>query len=103
MRRLGEGGSKPVIDVIGGAGVDRAARYAELSPIELVPLGVPQVVLHGTADGVVPISDSERYVATARAHGDDATLVRLDGLGHLEPVDPRATGWRAVVSAVRAV
>jgi acetyl esterase/lipase len=100
MRRLGEGGSRPVIDVMGGPDVDRASRYAELSPMEIVPLGVPQVVLHGTADGVVPITDSERYVAAARSRGDDATLVRLEGLGHLEPVDPRSSAWPALSGAL---
>jgi acetyl esterase/lipase len=101
MRRLGEGGAKPVLDVIGGEGADKMARYAELSPMEIVPLGAPQVVLHGTADGLIPITDSERYVATARAHGDKATLVKLDGLGHVEPVDPRSAAWSPLANALR--
>jgi acetyl esterase/lipase len=101
MRRLGEGGSRPVLDVIGGDAADRSARYRDLSPIEIVPLGVPQVVLHGTADGLIPIADSERYVAKARARGDDARLVRLDGIGHVEPVDPQSSAWKAVSGALR--
>jgi pimeloyl-ACP methyl ester carboxylesterase len=75
-------------------------RYAAVSPIELLPLGVPQVLVHGRADTIVPVDGSERYVAAARARGDDATLVALDGLGHFEPIDPGSSAWPHVLGAV---
>jgi acetyl esterase/lipase len=101
LRRLGDDGSSPVLKLVGTPESARSARYAEISPIELVPLGVPQVVLHGTADWLLPIAMSQRYVETARARGDDATLVPLAGLGHIEPADPTSSAWPSLLGAAR--
>jgi acetyl esterase/lipase len=53
--------------------------FADGSPIELLPLGVPQIVVHGTDDDSVPYAMSERYVETAEG---EAELVTLRGAGH---------------------
>ena len=71
--------------------------FADGSPLELLPLGVPQVVMHGTADDSVPYSMSERYVEAA---GGEAELVTLDGAGHFEPIDPASTAWPEVTAAL---
>jgi acetyl esterase/lipase len=71
--------------------------FAEGSPLELLPLGVRQIVVHGTADDSVPYSMSERYVEAA---GAEAELVTLDGAGHFEPIDPRSTAWPEVTAAL---
>lgn len=80
-------------------------RYAAASPYELLPLGVRQVHIHGTADANVPVEISERYVARARELGDDATLVTLPGAGHFEPVEAQTPEWalaqRTVVGLAR--
>jgi acetyl esterase/lipase len=76
-------------------------RYAAASPYELLPLGVPQILIHGTADESVPYAIAERYAATARALGDDARLITLDGVDHFDPVDPRSAVWPTVLDAVR--
>jgi len=70
-------------------------RYALASPIALLPAGVPVVCVHGDADDTVPIRQSERYVAAARAAGDPARLVLLDGTGHFEVIDPKDPAWHA--------
>ena len=71
--------------------------FPDGSPLELLPLGVPQVVIHGTADDSVPYEMSERYVAAA---GEDAELVTLEGAGHFEPIDPQAPQFEHTVAAV---
>ncbi|MGH2504754.1 MAG: alpha/beta hydrolase family protein [Ktedonobacterales bacterium] len=71
-------------------------RYAAASPYELLPLGVPQILLHGAADDNVPFELSQRYAERARARGDDARLVSLAGAGHFEPVDPATPEWAVV-------
>ncbi len=74
--------------------------YALASPIELLPCGVPQTLLHGDADEAVPYELSQRFHAAARAAGDDCTLVTLPGAGHFELIDPHAAAWPHVLSAV---
>jgi pimeloyl-ACP methyl ester carboxylesterase len=71
--------------------------FTDGSPLELLPLGVPQIVVHGTADDSVPYSMSERYVEAA---GGEAELVTLDGTGHFEPIDPLSTAWPEVTAAL---
>jgi acetyl esterase/lipase len=94
--------SDGVVDqLMGGPPEAVAQRYALASPIQRLPLGVPQVVLHGTADAHVPIELSERYLAAARAVGDPVELVTLAGVDHFEPIDPRASAYAATREAVR--
>jgi acetyl esterase/lipase len=76
------------------------AAPADASPLEALPLGVRQVLVHGTHDDVVPFRLSERYVTVARERGDDAELVRLAGAGHFEPIDPLAPEAARVLDAV---
>jgi acetyl esterase/lipase len=96
----------PVSDVRDAAtrrGPDSApARFMSIehfpdgSPLELLPLGVPQTLIHGNADDSVPYEMSRRYVAAAR----DAELITLEGAGHFEPIDPLSTEWPAVKAAI---
>jgi acetyl esterase/lipase len=74
-----------------------AKHFAEGSPLELLPLGVPQIVIHGTADDGVPYAMSERYVEAA---GGEAELVTLHGAGHFEPIDPLARRWPQTLEAI---
>ena len=90
-----------VRELMGGEPSERSERYAEFSPIELVPLGVPQVVIHGTDDWLLPIAWSMRYVDAARANGDDATLVPVWGIGHIAVAEPTSYAWPHVLAAVR--
>ena len=72
--------------------------FADGSPLELLPLGVPQVLIHGTADDSVPYEMSERYVEAAAG---EAELVTLDGVGHFEPIDPQSPHFLHTLDAVR--
>jgi acetyl esterase/lipase len=67
------------------------------SPLAQLPLGVPQVLVHGTLDDVVPFEQSTRYV---EASTGEAELISLDGAGHFEPIDPLSPQWRVVSAAI---
>ncbi len=79
--------------LLGGGPDDVPDRYAIASPYARLPLGVPVALVHGTADGLVPVAQSERYAAAARAAGDPVTLDRLDGVDHFALIDPRTEAW----------
>jgi acetyl esterase/lipase len=81
-----------VADLLGAA-----PAYAAASPAERLPLGVPQLMVHGEDDAIVPIAMSRAYERVARAAGDDVELVALPGVGHFEHLDPGSEAWAAVV------
>lgn len=74
-------------------------RYAVASPAALAPLGVPQLLVHGTADDVVPISQS-------RAHGardPQAEILELADADHFDVIEPGQEGWAAVTARLPAL
>lgn len=81
-----------VKQLLGGTPDQVPQRYASASPIELLPISVPQRLLHGTADNVVPFDMSERFAKKSQ----NAKLVPLKGAGHFELIDPRAREWETV-------
>lgn len=68
-------------------------RYAVASPAALAPLGVPQLLVHGTEDDIVPVSQSRDHVA----RDPDAELVALEGADHFDVIDLRQAAWQVVV------
>lgn len=90
-----------VEQLVGGSPTSHPERYALASPIELLPLGIPQTVVHGERDDIVPIAVAERYVAAATAAGDACRLERLPAAGHFEVIDPTTREWNVVLSATR--
>ncbi len=87
-------------ELLGGAPAVVPERYAAASPIALLPLGVRQLLIHGTEDDSVPFAISERYAQAVVAAGDPTTLLALPGAGHFELVDPAAKEWPTVLDAV---
>ena len=84
-------------ELMGGAPEDVPDRYDSGSPAAQLPLGVRQVLVHGTDDQIVPFDLSEHYVERARTAGDDVELVALDAIGHFEPIDPQTEVFGRVV------
>jgi acetyl esterase/lipase len=67
----------------GDAGVD---------PQQQLPLDVPVWCVHGTDDTIVPVSQSQGYVAAATAAGAHAELVEVAG-DHFVVIDPTSQAW----------
>jgi pimeloyl-ACP methyl ester carboxylesterase len=84
--------------LLGGSPINRPQRYDAASPIERLPLGLPQLIVHGDADDVVPISIARGYAERAAAGGDPCELVELPGCGHDEHLDPSSAAWRTVTA-----
>ncbi len=70
-------------------------KIAEADPMRRLPLHTHLRLFHGKADDIVPIGIAERFTEAARAAGDDAKLIALEG-GHFELVDPRTAQWLTV-------
>jgi acetyl esterase/lipase len=91
---LGDGA---VAKLLGGGPDEVPERYADASPMVRLPLGIPQVLVHGLEDSVVPPEMSEAYVAGAVEAGDDAVFVPIPGGTHSEMVVPSSSGWSATL------
>ncbi len=89
-----------VAELLGGSPREVPQRYRAASPVEMLPLGIRQRLVHGTIDDTVPIAMSRGYVKAARAKGDDATLSEIAGAGHFELIDPRSRAWPVVKRAM---
>ncbi len=87
-------------ELLGGKPNERPERYAAASPIELLPFGVSQYLVHGTDDDSVPFEISQRYYETAHARGDQVELMPLPGMGHFELIDPESKAWPRLLQVV---
>ena len=92
-------GAGAVVHLLGGSPSEVPEVYADASPIARVPLGVPSVCVHGRADSVVPIDQSERFVEAAVAAGDRSVIRAYDG-DHFDPIRPATEAWRMCAEAL---
>ena len=101
LRRLAIRGGSLIRELLGGGPEDVPERYAAVSPIELVPIGLPQLLVHGTLDSIVPVSLSEIYVRAAESAGDSATLIRIEGADHLDLWNPSSSAFATVLAVAQ--
>ncbi|MBA8792450.1 acetyl esterase/lipase [Friedmanniella endophytica] len=90
---LGAGATQAMI---GGEPAAFPDAYRAASPIRW-PITTPFACVHGTADDVVPIDQSERYLeASVGSDGEPlGSLIRLEGVGHQELIVPFHRAWHA--------
>jgi acetyl esterase/lipase len=95
--------SRVVEELIGGSPAEVPERYREASPSEMLPLGVPQVLVWGTQDTLRPLWVGEAYAKAAAASGDQVRLLTVDALGHFEIASPHSRAWPKVLHAIRSL
>ncbi len=95
-QRLGSGA---VVEFLGGTPERVPDRYRIADPLAAVPLPAPVLCAHARADEIVPISQSEAYVAAVRAAGGAAALREVPG-DHYTLIDPAHSSWELVRDAL---
>ncbi|MES2683640.1 MAG: alpha/beta hydrolase [Pseudomonadota bacterium] len=101
--RVGEPDScnASVDQLIGGTPQQFPNRYAQASPFALLPLGVPQWLVQGAKDPIVPLDSVTAYATAARQAGDAGTVSVDDELGHFDTAVPHtALGEVAMAAAL---
>jgi acetyl esterase/lipase len=88
-------GSGAIPALLGGSPDEVPERYAVADPMALLPTGVPTTCVHAPGDDLVPISQSEAYVAAS----DTARLVTFEG-GHFEHLDPASRACQLMRQAL---
>ena len=83
---------------MGGPPEQLPERYAAGDPIELLPVAMPALLVHGTDDRTVSVKLARSYAEQARASGSEVELIEIAGApgGHRAHVDPRGEAWAAV-------
>lgn len=83
-----------------GCGTDVIAKlvgtpphFADTSVPRLLPLGVPQDLVNGREDRIIPFRLATDYLAKARDAGDRAELHVVPRTGHVELVAPDTAAW----------
>ncbi|GIH21727.1 hypothetical protein Aph01nite_00370 [Acrocarpospora phusangensis] len=95
-RRIGTGA---VPHALGGSPAEIPEVYASADPMSRLPSGVPQLLVIGRDDDLDLIDFNRRYVAGARASGDDVTYVEQAG-DHFAVIDPASAIWDATMVQV---
>jgi acetyl esterase/lipase len=80
-----------VAGLMGGDPTQFPERYTYADPARPTP--VPRVLIHGTADDIVPIALSRDYTAPAR-------LIEIPGADHFAVIDPQHAAWHTVLHEV---
>jgi acetyl esterase/lipase len=82
------GGARTIDALVGASGRGAANVFADTSPRALLPLGVPQLIVSGGGDGIVPATFGHDYAAAAVAAGDRTIEITLPGADHFALIDP---------------
>jgi dipeptidyl aminopeptidase/acylaminoacyl peptidase len=82
-------GDGAVENLMGGLPNEVPDRYVVSDPYVLTPNPATRIVLlHGTADDEVPVSQSRAYVKRMSERSQDVRLIEFPGGGHYEILDP---------------
>jgi acetyl esterase/lipase len=86
-----------VVEFLGGTPQQVPEHYADADPMRLA-IAAEQVVVHGSADDIVPADFSRRYVE--QKQNERARLLEAVDAGHFDVVDPHSRAWKQVEAAV---
>ncbi len=94
-------GGPRVIDFLDGA-VSRGPWdvFTDTSPAEMLPIGVPQAIISGELDPIVPAPFGRAYAAKAKAAGDPVQEITIAGASHFELIDPESAAFKEIRSII---
>ena len=87
----------------GGTPETVAERYAQSSPIRLLPLGVRQVFVWPEHEEFVPRPLVDAYIQAAQQAGDSVRLFVIPGAGHFDIASPTTSTWPVLLAAIRSL
>ena len=90
-------GRGAVVDFMGGTPDEIPDAYDVADPARRLPIRVPQLIIQGNADDIVPPAFVEPYAATS-----GADIIVFDGVDHFDVIDPADRSWGAALRAIDA-
>jgi acetyl esterase/lipase len=92
-------GAPVISNLLGGTPEEQPKRYRDASPIEMLPLGVPQEFFAGRMFA----AQAPAYEEAAKRAGDSIHTVVLSQAGHFVFLDPDSREWPQVLKSVRGL
>ena len=89
-----------VYSLMGGTPGRFPERYAVANPGDLLPLNVPQTLLQGSEDTVIPPQLPGQWAERARRVGDTVAVQMIQGADHFDVVDPQSAAWPRVMASL---
>jgi acetyl esterase/lipase len=74
--------------------------FNDTSPAEMLPIGVPQAIVSGELDPIVPAAFGLAYAAKAKAASDPVQEITITGAGHFELIDPQSSAFEEIRSII---
>lgn len=93
-------GTEVIGRLIGRSLPGRADPFADTSVPRMGALRIPQVLINGNQDRIIPTHFAEDYARQMRAMGDDVRVRMIDATGHVELVAPESAAWAAAVDEI---
>ncbi len=94
-------GTEVIGQLVGRGQAGRSDPFADTSVPRMGPVGVPQVLINGTNDRIIPTHFAEDYAGKMRAKGDDVRVRLIERTGHVELVAPETAAWKAAVEEIQ--
>ncbi|HEX3321382.1 MAG TPA: alpha/beta hydrolase [Terriglobales bacterium] len=90
-----------VVQYLGGKPSEVPLRYCEADPMQLnLPTTMRQIIIHGSADDIVPVVFSRDYAEKKKRAKEDVRFLEIQGADHFDLIDPRSRAWASVAGAV---
>jgi len=89
-----------VAGLLGGEPSTVPDRLQRTSPIEMAPLGIPQILVVGRFDTIVPLHQAHRYAVAAGEAGDRVEVCEIASAGHFELAVADGDAWLTVRESV---
>jgi acetyl esterase/lipase len=83
----------PPLDAAKVTRAERRAFMRDKSIPLMAPLGVPQSLVNGDKDRIIPIRFATDYARKMRAAGDSVTVRIVPNQGHVELIAPETAAW----------
>jgi acetyl esterase/lipase len=90
-------GRPVIVPLMGGTPAQMPARDAEASPLDQLPLLVPQYLIQAR---FLRPKDAEGYRAKAKAAGDRVELIPIGNANHFDIIAPGTAAWGQVQAAL---
>jgi acetyl esterase/lipase len=94
------GGPRVIDLLVGTANRGPWDEFNDTSPAEMLPIRVPQAVISGALDPIVPAAFGRAYAAKATAAGDSVREITISDAAHFELIDPQSSAFEKIRSII---